>query len=338
MSYLFQPLTIGNLSLKNRVVMAPMCMYKAHDGMVNEFHLIHYTTRAIGGVGLILVEATAVDRIGRISKDDLGLWSDELIEGHRILVNHLHEHGAAAGVQLGHAGRKAKVGFGRVIAPSPIAFNETYNTPDEMSIEDIKAAVSQFAEAARRANEAGYDVVELHGAHGYLINQFLSPLTNHRTDSYGGSLEQRSQFLVEVVEAVRKTWPKPKPLFVRFSAEEYGEGGNTPVQIAAVCRRLKDLGVDVAHISSGGVVDVAVHAYPGYQIGMADEVRRHGDLMTVAGGLITEAQQANEVLLQQSADLIFLGRELLRNPYWCLAASRTLGDDIVWPKPYERAK
>lgn len=338
MSYLFQPLTIGNVTLKNRVIMAPMCMYKAVDGMVNEFHLIHYATRAIGGVGLVMVEATAVDRIGRISKDDLGLWSDDLVEGHRILVRHLHEHGAAAAIQLGHAGRKAKVGFGRVIGPSAIAFNETYQTPDAMTKEDINAVVLQFKEAARRALEAGYDVVELHGAHGYLINQFLSPLTNQRTDEYGGSLEARSQFLIEIVQAVRTVWPKPRPLFVRFSAEEYGQGGNNPVNIAAVCRRLKDLGVDVAHVSSGGVVDVPVHAYPGYQVGMADEIRRHGDLLTVAGGLVTEPEQANEILLQQSADLIFLGRELLRNPYWCLQASRKLGVDIEWPKAYERAK
>jgi NADPH2 dehydrogenase len=338
MSFLFQPLSIGDLNLKNRVVMAPMCMYKAVDGMVNEWHLIHYTTRAIGGVGLIIVEATAVELSGRISKDDLGLWSDEQIEGHRILVQSIHGQGAKVGVQLGHAGRKANVGYGRVIGPSEVAFNETYRTPEAMSEQEIKDTVEHFKQAAERALEAGYDVVELHGAHGYLINQFLSPLTNFRTDAYGGDLEHRSRFLIEIIQAVRTVWRAPKPLIIRFSAEEYQAGGNTVAEIIEVCNRIKAMGVDVAHVSSGGVVDVSVKAYPGYQVGFSAEIRRNTQLMTIAGGLVTEAHQANEILSDQSADLIFMGRELLRNPYWCLHAAKTLGVEVTWPAPYERAK
>ncbi len=338
MSFLFQPLKLRDLVLKNRVVMAPMCMFKAKEGLVNEWHLIHYATRAIGGVGLILVEATAVDRIGRISREDLGLWEDEQVEGHRILVSHIHEYGASAGIQLGHAGRKSNVGYGRVVAPSAIAFSEAYLKPDEMSLEEIEQVITAFKEAARRADESGYDVVELHGAHGYLINQFLSPLTNLREDQYGGSLENRARFLKEIVVAVREVWPKEKPLLVRFSAEEYRTGGNTPADIAKVCQWLKPLGVDAADISSGGVVDVSVKAYPGYQIGMADAVRRESDLFIIAGGLITEATQANDILGQQAADLVFLGRELLRNPYWTLQAAKVLGVEMAWPKSYQPAK
>lgn len=318
--------------------MAPMCMYKAVEGLVNEWHLIHYATRAIGGVGLIIVEATAVDPIGRISKDDLGLWSDEQVEGHRILVGHMHSYGAKAGIQLGHAGRKAKVGFGRVVAPSELAFNETYRTPEAMTEQDIKEAVERFRQAAVRAQEAGYDVLELHGAHGYLINQFLSPLTNQRSDAYGGDLKSRAKFLIEVIQAVRSVWPQPKPLIVRFSAEEYQVGGNTAADIAAICQWIKPLGVDAAHVSSGGVVDVAVKAYPGYQVGYSADIRRSSEVLTIAGGLVTEANQANDILSQQSADLIFLGRELLRNPYWALQAAKTLGVEVEWPKPYERAR
>lgn len=313
-------------------------MYKAVEGMVNEWHLIHYATRAIGGVGLVMVEATAVEPDGRISNDDLGLWNDEQTEGHRILVRQLHEQGAKVGVQLGHAGRKAKIGYGRVIAPSELAFNESYRTPDAMTETEIADTVRKYKMAAERALEAGYDVIEIHAAHGYLINQFLSPLTNLRTDNYGGSLENRARFLTEVVRAIRMVWSKEKPLFVRFSAAEYQEGGNCASDIAAICRIIKPLGVDVAHVSSGGVVDVAVKAYPGYQVGYASEIRRGADILTVAGGLVTDANQANEILANQSADLIFLGRELLRNPYWCLHAASELGVDISWPKPYERAK
>ncbi len=338
MSFLFQPMTIGNMTLKNRIVMAPMCMYQAVEGMVNEWHLIHYSSRAIGGVGLIMVEATAVDPIGRISKEDLGLWEENQIEGQRILVDHLHRYGAKAGIQLGHAGRKAQVGFGRIWAPSEIPFSDAYKTPDAMTQGEIEQTVAQFKNAAERAIEAGYDLIEIHGAHGYLINQFLSPLTNKRTDGYGGSLENRSRFLIEVIQAVRSVCPKEMPLMVRFSAEEYEEGGNTAQDIAAVCNIIKPLGVNVVDVSSGGVVDVPVKAYPGYQVGYAAHIGREANILTVAGGLITEAEQANEILANQSADLIFLGRELLRNPYWALEAARILGEEVPWPKPYERAK
>ncbi len=338
MSFLFQPMTIGDMTLKNRIVMAPMCMYQAVDGLVNEWHLIHYASRAIGGTGLIMVEATAVDPIGRISKEDLGLWDDAQVEGQRILVDHLHRYGAKAGVQLGHAGRKAQVGFGRILAPSEIPFSEDYKTPEAMDQEEINKTIEQFKKAASRGLEAGYDIVEIHGAHGYLINQFLSPLINQRTDGYGGSLENRTRFLIETIKAVRTVWPKEKPLMVRFSANEYEEGGNTAQDIAEICKMIKPLGVDIANISSGGVVNVPVKAYPGYQVGYAALVGREADILTVAGGLVTEAEQANEILANQSADLIFLGRELLRNPYWPLQAATTLGEAIEWPKPYERAK
>lgn len=338
MSMLFNPIQIGDLYVKNRVVMAPMCMNVAVDGHVNEWHLIHYTTRAVGGVGLIIVEATAVDPYGRISKDDLGIWSDDHIEGHRVLVSHMKQNGAACGIQLGHAGRKARLDFGRVIAPSAIAFNEHYSCPEAMSHDDIQKVIHQFAESARRAKEAGYELIELHGAHGYLINEFLSPLTNHREDEYGGSLINRAKFLVEIVKAVREQWPAPKPLIVRFSAEEYDEGGNHPQDIADICQALIPMDVNVAHVSSGGVIDKGVSAFAGYQVGMSDAVRRHGNVMTIAGGLITEAHQANDILLAQSADMVFLGRELLRNPYWVLQAAKTLGVEVDWPRPYERAR
>lgn len=339
MAHLFDTFKIKNLELKNRIVMAPMCMYQAKDGFVNEFHLIHYTPRAMGQTALILIEATAVTPGGRISKDDLGIWSDDHIEGLSILVKQLHQQGAKVGIQLAHAGRKSTVAYSRLLAPSPIAFSEDYREPEAMSQKDIDDTVVTFAEASRRAFEAGFDFIELHGAHGYLINTFCSPLTNHRTDRYGGDVEGRLTFLKEVITAVRKYWPSERPLGIRISAEEYHEDGLHPEDWASMLSDILPLGVDVINVSTGGTIPVAPNAAPGYQLPAAEIIsRRYSGTAIIGGGLITKASDADAAIAQTKCDLVYLGRELLRNPNWPLLAAHELGVDILWPKCYERAK
>lgn len=332
---LFEPFTIKQMTLKNRIVMSPMCMYSCEkeDGIVTDWHKIHYTSRAIGQVGLIMVEATAVTPQGRISPRDLGIWSDEHIEGLQQLTKLAHTYGSKIGIQLAHAGRKAQVKES-IIAPSPLAFSSQYKQPEEMTLTQISETIQAFARAAIRAREAGFDCIEIHAAHGYLINQFLSPLTNHRQDEYGGNAENRFRFLREIVEQVQQHWDGP--LFVRVSANEYDPDGNGIEETIQYAKQLKALGVDLIDCSSGGVVPVNVDAYPGYQVPYAEAIRRQANISTGAVGLITTANQAEEILQNERADLIFLGRELLRQPYWPYYVAKELGFPIQGPVQYER--
>ncbi len=339
MAKLFSEIKLRNMVLKNRIVMAPMCMYTADtDGNANDWHYAHYSTRAVGGTGLIILEATAVERRGRISDWDLGIWKDEHVAGLKKIVNGCHDNGARVGVQLAHAGRKSQATADFPIAPSPIQYNETYRIPAEMTKDDIQKAVTAFKDGADRANAAGFDTIELHGAHGYLINEFLSPLTNHRTDEYGGSEENRNRFLFEVLQAVSSVWPKEKPIILRISAEEYSEGGYHSMDYARVLNNLKGSGIDLVNVSTGAVLDSKPEVYPGYQLRSAELIKKETGLPVIAGGLIASPSMAEEILQNGRADLIFLGRELLRNPYWPLQAARELRNEIEWPEQYERAK
>jgi NADPH2 dehydrogenase len=333
---LFEPYKIKDITLKNRIVMAPMCMYSSHneDGKVENWHKTHYTSRAVGGVGLIIQEATAVTPQGRISPQDLGIWSDDHIDGLSELVSLMKEQGAHAGIQLAHAGRKAVL-EGEIIAPSAIPFNEKMKTPQEMSQKDITETVQAFKQGAERAKKAGYDLIEIHAAHGYLINEFLSPLSNKRSDEYGGSAENRYRFLREVIEAVNTVWNGP--LFVRVSAKDYTEGGLDAEDYAAFSSWMKEQGVDLIDVSSGAVVPAKIDVYPGYQVKLSETIRNKADIPTGAVGLITTGIQAEEILQNERADLILLARELLRNPYWPRTAASELGVEIESPKQYDRA-
>lgn len=335
---LFTPGKIKNLEIKNRIVMAPMCMYRAENGIANDWHFTHYSSRAVGGVGLILLEATGVESRGRITDYDLGIWKDDQMDGLAKIVRLCREQGAKVGIQLAHAGRKSEVTLETPVAPSPIAFSDKYRVPDELSKEEIEKISNAFANAAKRADQAGFDVIEVHAAHGYLLSEFLSPLTNHRTDEYGGSIENRSRLLREVLQKVRGTWPANKPLIVRISAEDYQEEGNHEDILAGIIKELKKEGIDLVDVSSGGVVNVAINAYPGYQVKYAETVKKEAEIPVIAGGLITSPLMAEEILQNSRADFIFLGRELLRNPYWPLYAAKELGAELDWPIPYERAK
>lgn len=335
---LFTPIAIKEMTVKNRIVMPPMCNYKAgKDGLANDWHFVHYASRAIGGVGLIIVEATGVEDRGRISARDLGLWQDEQVTGLQKIVNIAHAQGAKIAVQLNHAGRKSEVEYLEPVAPSPLAFDETCRRPRELLAGEIQEIVANFAAAARRAVSAGFDAVEIHGAHGYLINQFLSPLTNKRTDEYGGPPEKRVRLLGEVLEAVRAVIPATMPVIVRVSASDYDAAGNTPQDIACMLNLVKDKGIDLVNVSSGAVTPAAPRAYPGYQIPFALVVKEQTGLPVIAGGLITEPLQAQQVV-KSGADMVYLGRALLREPYWPLRAAFVLGQEIAWPEPYLRAK
>ena len=338
MSLLLSEYQLKDMKIRNRIVMPPMCMYSAQEGMVNDWHLIHYATRAVGGVGLILIEATGVESRGRITDHDLGLWKDEQVEGMARLVRICKEQGAKVGVQLAHAGRKSEVTLEHPVAPSPIAFNDKYRTPAELKKEELPGIITAFRDAARRADQAGFDTIEIHGAHGYLINEFLSPLTNKRTDEYGGSPENRSRLLKEILRQVRSVWPERKPLIVRVSAEDYVEEGNHVEVIAGILKELRGEGIDLVNVSSGGVVNVGMKTYPGYQVEFAETIRKETKIPVMAGGLITSAKKAEKILKNEQADLIYIGRELLRNPYFPLQAAKELGADYEWPVQYQRAK
>ncbi|MFQ3542890.1 NADPH dehydrogenase NamA [Halobacillus rhizosphaerae] len=333
---LFSSYTVKGVTLKNRIVMSPMCMYSSYDqdGKAQPFHLAHYESRAAGQVGLVMTEASAVQPEGRISHEDLGIWDDEHIEGLSKITKGVHSHDAKAGIQLAHAGRKANLN-GNIYAPSPIAFNESFKEPLKMSTEDIKDTVSAFQKAAERAKKANFDVIELHAAHGYLINQFLSPLTNKRTDAYGGTRENRFQLLKEVIEAVQQVWNGP--LFVRVSGNEYHEDGNTMDDFIYFSKEMKQMGIDLIDVSSGGVVPASIEPYPGYQIRYAEEIKRGAAIDTGAVGLITTGNQAEEILQNDRADLIFIARALLRNPYWPKQAADEMGYHIEGPRQYTRA-
>lgn len=338
MSRLFSTFKVKDLELKNRVVMPPMCMYSSDkEGKVNSWHFVHYATRAIGGVGLIILEATGVEKRGRITDKDLGIWEDSQIEGLKSIVEEVKKHGAKVGIQLGHAGRKCEIDYEEIIAPSAIAYSDRYKTPKEMTKEDIKTVIDAFKQAAFRAYKAGFDIIEIHAAHGYLINEFLSPLSNKRNDEYGGSLENRARFLKETVKAVREVWPKEKPMIVRVSAEDYVEDGNHDTDIAAIINLVKDEGIDIINVSSGAVVSAHINAYPGYQVKFAETIKKESNIAVIAGGLITTASMVEEILQNGRADLVFLGRELLRNPYWTIQAAKELGEDYKGPVQYERA-
>lgn len=334
-SLLFSPYKLKNITLKNRLVMAPMCMYmsKNKDGHVTDWHITHYGSRAIGQVGLIIIEATAVTPQGRISNQDLGIWDDAHIEGLKRLVDHVHELGGKIGIQLAHAGRKAMV-EGPILAPSAIPFNENMKTPEEMTEVQVLETIEAFKKGAQRAKEAGFDVIELHGAHGYLINEFLSPLTNKREDAFGGNEEKRYELLNLVINDVKTVWDGP--LFVRISANEYNEAGNSLDVFVDYAKRMKAQGVDLIDCSSGAVVPAVMEVFPGYQVRYAETIRRQAEVPTGAVGLITTGNQAEEILRNERADLIFIARPFLRDPYLPKTFARELDAAIEAPKAYDR--
>ncbi len=329
---MFTPFELKSITIPNRIVMPPMCMYSAtEEGQVTDWHLIHYGSRAVGKVGLIILEATAVEKRGRLSGRDLGIWEDSQIEGLRRVVEICRAHGSVVGIQLAHAGRKA---WGdELVAPSAIAF-PGFAVPHALSRAEIAEVVESWRQAARRTREAGFDVLQLHAAHGYLIHEFLSPLSNQRTDEYGGSLENRMRFLLEIVEAVQTEWPADKPLSVRLSAVDYLEGGLTLKDTVEISKALQAKGVDLLDISSGGILSARIELGPGYQVRFAEVVKQATGLPTIAVGLITSVELAQEIISNGRADFVALGRELLRNPHWVLQAKP---DPELWPKQYERA-
>ncbi len=353
MTDLFAPLALRSVTLRNRLAVSPMCMYSAVEGRANDWHLVHLGGRAAGGAGLVIAEATAVEARGRISALDLGLWEDAQLEPLARIVRFVEGQGAAAGIQLAHAGRKASTsapweGGGPVpvaaggwttVGPSPIPFAEGYPAPEALDLAGIRGVVAAFASAARRAQAAGFRVVEVHAAHGYLLHQFLSPLANRRTDEYGGSFENRTRLVREVVAAVRAAWPEALPLLVRISATDWVEGGWDADQSVELCRALRDLGVDLVDVSSGGQVPSArVPVGPGYQTAFAERIRREAAVATGAVGMIVSPEQADHVIRSGQADLVLLARELLRDPHFPLRAARALGREGPWPKQYARAK
>jgi 2,4-dienoyl-CoA reductase-like NADH-dependent reductase (Old Yellow Enzyme family) len=355
MSLLFQPLTLRQLTLPNRIVVSPMCQYSAaEDGLATDWHLVHLGSRAVGGAGLVIFEATAVLPEGRISPHDLGIWSDAHIEPLRRITAFVESQGALAGIQLAHAGRKASTwqpwlgkhgsvpareGGWLPVGPSPLAFDPQRAVPAELDEAGIAEVVRAFVEGAERARAAGFKVAEVHAAHGYLLHQFLSPLSNRREDDYGGSFENRIRLLLEVSEAVRQVWPAQLPLLVRLSATDWVEDGWNPDETVELASRLKALGVDLIDVSSGGTsANAEIPIGPGYQTRFAERIRREAGIATGAVGLITEAVQAEHVLRTGQADLILLARELLRDPYWPLHAAGYLGDaSVPWPAQYVRA-
>ncbi len=352
MSQLFSPLTIRSITLKNRIALSPMCQYTANDGFANDWHLVHLGARAVGGAGLVIAEATAVTPEGRITHGDLGLWSDEHIKGLRRITDFIHGQGSVAGIQMAHAGRKASCALPRdggnqldlnsggwnTMAPSAIPFSPGERAPEMLSKETILQVISAFRAAAVRARKAGFKVIEIHSAHGYLLHEFLSPLSNHRTDEYGGSFENRTSLLISVTEAVKEVWPEENPLFVRISSTDWTEGGWTLEESIRLAYLLKSASADLIDCSSGGnVFNAKVPLAPGYQVPFAGALRKTG-IMTGAVGLITSSQQAEDILREGRADLILMGRELLRNPYFPLLAARESDSDHQWPQQYLRAR
>jgi 2,4-dienoyl-CoA reductase-like NADH-dependent reductase (Old Yellow Enzyme family) len=353
MAKLFEPLTIKSVTFKNRIAVSPMCQYSAQDGFMNDWHIVHLGSRAVGGAGLIVVEATAVSAEGRITYGDNGIWKDEHVTNLHRITQFIHEQGAVAGIQLAHAGRKAScdvpwkggnpisipAGGWQTLAPSPIPFKEGGDMPLELSAEGIQKVIHDFKHAAQRALAAGFKLIEIHAAHGYLINEFLSPLSNKRTDEYGGTFENRIRLLVNVIQAIKTVWPQTLPLFIRISASDWIEGGWSIEDSVKLSKLLKDLGVDLMDCSSGGVIpQVKIPVQPGYQVPFAQKVKQEACILTAAVGLITGAEQAEKILQEQQADLIFLAREFLRDPYFPLHAAKQLGVDIKWAVQYERAK
>lgn len=327
---------IKNMVLKNRIVMPPMCMYSSDErGFVKDFHKIHYTSRAIGGVGLIIVEATGVVPNGRITSRDLGIWSDDHIEGLKSLVESVKAYGSKIAIQLAHAGRKCTSNDEYIVAPSPLRFSEEYRVPRELTVEEIKGLVKSFRDAALRAYKAGFDAIEIHGAHGYLIHEFLSPLTNKRTDEYGGSLENRTRFLKEILLAVKEVWPKDKPILLRVSADDYMEGGINKEEMVKIINEVKEY-IDMVHVSTGGLISVRFPIFPGYQISHSETIKRKCNIPTIAVGLINELDQIEEILYNNRADLVAIGRGLLRDPHFVLNMAYKNRLKMKYPTQYER--
>jgi len=348
---LFTPITFRNVELKNRIVMSPMCMYSAEEGVANEFHFVHYGSRAQGGVGLLITEATAVEPRGRISDKCLGIWTDEQAAELKKIVDFVHQNSESKiGIQLAHAGRKGSISAAtnrqmnleegwETIAPSPIPFHHSERIPHVLSIEEIKELVEDFRKATKRAVDAGFDVIEIHGAHGYLIHQFLSPLSNTRTDEYGGNPENRARFLMEIVDAVNSEIAENQALFVRISGTEYAENGWEISDSVELSKALKSKNVDLVDVSSGGNINgVTIPLSPGYQVPLAEDVKKIAEIDTAAVGLITTAEQAEEILESGRADLIFLAREILRNPYFAVQSAWENDEDNFYPHQYLRAK
>jgi 2,4-dienoyl-CoA reductase-like NADH-dependent reductase (Old Yellow Enzyme family) len=348
---LFSPLKLRSIEFSNRIGISPMCQYSSQDGFANDWHLVHLGSRAQGGAGLVIAEASAVLPEGRISPADLGIWKDEHISALARITEFLHGQGARAGIQLAHAGRKASTapfagdklvlpayGGWQPVAPSALAFSSDYAVPAALGQPGIAAVVEAFRQAARRSLEAGFDVVEIHAAHGYLLHQFLSPLSNHRADNYGGSFANRVRLTLEVADAVRREWPERLPLFVRISATDWAEGGWNPDESVALSRLLREHGVDMIDVSSGGLVPAAkIPVAAGYQVGFASRIRREAGVATSAVGLIAEPEQANAIVAQGEADMVLIGRAALRDPYWPVHAAAALGEPAGWPRQYLRA-
>jgi 2,4-dienoyl-CoA reductase-like NADH-dependent reductase (Old Yellow Enzyme family) len=353
MSILLSPLPIKSITLKNRIVVSPMCQYSSSDGFANDWHLVHLGSRAIGGAGLIIMEASAVSPEGRITYGDMGIWKDEHIPKLQQITNFIHANDSVAGIQLAHAGRKAScekpwLGGAQIqsgehhwqtVAPSPIPFREGDMIPHILSKAEIDKVVEDFKQATIRALKAGFKLIEIHAAHGYLINEFLSPLSNTRTDEYGGSFENRIKFLLQIIDAIQSVWPATLPLFVRISSTDWVEGGWNIEDSVQLARILKQKGIDAIDASSGGLVPYAkIAAGPGYQVPFAEAIKKQTGILTAAVGIIVNGKQAEAILGQQQADLIVMAREHLRDPYFALHASQELGDDVKWPVQYERAK
>ena len=353
MSRLFSTLQMRSLTLRNRIFVAPMCQYSSHDGLPNEWHLVHLGSRAIGGAALVMAEATAVSPEGRISPSDCGLWNDEQAEAFMPVTRFIKAHGAVPAIQLGHAGRKASVrppweGGGEIpltdggwqpSAPSSVPFNRKLLEPRELTPDNLTQLCTRFKESARRALSAGFQVVELHMAHGYLLHQFLSPLSNFRDDEFGGDLENRMRFPLLVARRVREAWPQDLPVFVRISATDWVEGGWNLEQSLELCRRLKALGIDMIDCSSAGLIpDTVIPVGPGFQVPLSAKIRHAVGIATGAVGLITAPVQAEQVVATGLADVVLLAREMLRDPYWPMHAAQVLKAEHPWPLQYERAK
>ena len=352
MSQLFSTLQLRELIFKNRVFVSPMCQYSCEDGMPTDWHLVHLGSRAVGGAALVITEAAAVTPAGRISPEDAGIWNDAQMRAWAPIAAFIKAQGASPGIQLAHAGRKASTyapwrGHGKVepgsggwdvLGPSESPFAGNYPVPHEMSIAEIAATVEAFAAAAKRSLKAGFEVPEIHGAHGYLLHEFLSPLSNTRSDEFGGSLENRMRFPLQVCAAVRDVWPNHLPVFLRISASDWKEGGWDVAQSIQFCMRAKALGIDLVDVSSGGNAhDAKMTIRPGYQVPFARAIRAGADMPTAAVGLITEAVQAEQIIADGDADCVFLARALLRDPYWPRHAARALGVNMEWPDQYKRA-
>ena len=349
---LFSPFKLRSVEFPNRIGVSPMCQYSCHDGFATDWHLVHLGARAQGGAGLVILEASAVLPEGRISPADLGIWKDAHMPPLQRIVEFLHSQGARAGIQLAHAGRKASTvppaegrgvvppsqGGWQTVAPSAIPFESGDPAPEALDQAGIDAVIEGFRQAAARALTAGFDLVELHAAHGYLLHEFLSPLSNQRTDSYGGSFQNRARLLLQVADAVRTVWPDHLPLFVRISATDWVEGGWNADESVELARLLKAHGVDLIDTSSGALVPNAqIPVAPGYQVPFAARIRREAHIPTAAVGLITEPAQANSIIANGEADLVLLAREMLRDPYWPLHAATALGESVTWPRQYLRA-